>query len=820
MKIDRITGKKCLDSVKALPTPEKRIILFADFLPSETDIGIAACDLVVAAEASGVDITSATFAGESFAQVALSCRTPMHFDRAAKSIARMDLPAAAAVVIILDSFMRAEVQSTTRFRRVKERRRMLLLLAEILRQRPDAILFASGSIELCYLTAARILSAVKSGEFHRPVIRQLSEFLDGKLACDIGLLPTASNPEDRYRLLQWHSGLGPRRMTLQTLLTQAKTSNHEADLRFLFKVASTAELKNHPTIRWLRSELAWQREVHECPGQHRMLEKAQALAPEAERFNLPITQYMMHLHKILQLEREFPLATRSQAQTYLNWYQKRCFERVPARWVPALPAKLLNTVSDGRESHTRAERAQRILLAVLESTPKSEGFDTEMLAYLSGNPAGIGPSRFAILLAALCQVPVRLNNDKPVWKSVEIRDWFQGTACRLLPGCRQFSPLQKRAEPSRKTFTIYGIADGKTGLGANTVMAKKMAEIMNLPFIIRDLKSLEPTRNALPPAGGSRTMQRDVILHHVNADRIPLHVMSPELARRNDTFHIGFLLWELDRIPQAHRLGIGMLDEIWAPSRFVANIYSGQTSTPVHLVKKGLTDLEGLQKISAAGRKETARFTAMVCFDFHSSVERKNPLAAVRAFQIAFPKRSHGDCRLIVKTTPTSCGHWGDPVDQMGQIRRLADKDSRIEIIEGFVSQSDLWQMMNSADCLLSTHRAEGFGYIPAYALALGKPLVTTDYGGQRDFCDLRTSFPVAAPLVEVPEGHALYSLAGAKWADISPDAVAASLRQVYGDPEMAAARARCGQRLLQKDYSMAAYSARCRQRLEQVGAL
>lgn len=822
MKIDKITGKECLERAEAPHCPGKRIILFADFLPAETDVSLAASDLVVAAEASGFEITSATFAGESFAQVALSCRTPMYFRRAKQSVSQLKLAGAAAVVVVLDSFLRAELQSTTRFRRIKERRRVLLLLAEVLRQRPDAILVASGGIDRGYLAAARLLSAAISGELRRPVVRPVADLLDGRLAREIGLSLPASGPANRHHVLERHSGLGPglRRLTLQALLAQAKAPNHEADLRFLAKIAASAVLKNHPTIRWLRTAAPWQPDVHNCPGPHRLLDKAQAPAPEADRFHLPITRYMMHLHDILQLEREFPLATRSQAQTYLNWYQKRCFERVPARWVPALPAEALKTKCDGRASGTRAERVERIVLEFLEATPPSEGPNEEMLAYLAGNPAGIGPSRFAILLAALCQIPVQLRHSKSVWKSGEIRDWFQGTACRLLPSFRRFSAMRDGPRPPARSFTICGMASGKTGLGTNTLMAKRMAKALNLPFTIRDVGPTEQDQRPKPAAGIPRKMKRNVVLHHVNADRIPMHIMSPELARRNDTLHIGFLLWELDRIPRAHRLGIEMLDEIWAPSRFVADLYANQSSTPVHLIKKGLIDLERLRKISAVSSKDTDRFTAMICFDFHSSVERKNPLAAVRAFQMAFPKRSHGDCRLIVKTTPSSRGHWGDPADQLGQIRRLAAKDKRIEIVESFVSQTDLWRMLNAATCILSTHRAEGFGYIPAYALALAKPLVTTDYGGPRDFCNFQTSFPVATPLVAVPEGHALYFPAGARWADVSPEAVAASLRQVYDDPETAAARARCGQRLLQRDYSMQAYAARCRRRLEQIGAL
>jgi len=40
-------------------------------------------------------------------------------------------------------------------------------------------------------------------------------------------------------------------------------------------------------------------------------------------------------------------------------------------------------------------------------------------------------------------------------------------------------------------------------------------------------------------------LKRNIALHHVNADRIPLQIMSRELARRHDTSTISFLLWAL-----------------------------------------------------------------------------------------------------------------------------------------------------------------------------------------------------------------------------------------------------------------------------------
>jgi len=293
---------------------------------------------------------------------------------------------------------------------------------------------------------------------------------------------------------------------------------------------------------------------------------------------------------------------------------------------------------------------------------------------------------------------------------------------------------------------------------------------------------------------------------------VPQALLDSAVARQG--FNIGFLLWELDRLPREHQLALEMLDEVWVPSMFLRRLYKRCTDRPVVFMRKGIA-------LPAPGDYPAApdgvgRF--VLCFDQRASVARKNPLAAVRAFARAFDGRH--DAELIVKTTPVAPGHWGDPEGQMAEIRRLAAADPRIRVVEARLPLPELLGLIGSADCLISPHRAEGFGYLPAFALSLGVPVVATDHSGTQDFCTPLTAYPVPAEPVPVPEGHAILRTPGASWAEVDAAALAATLAHVAANPDEARARARAGQLVMQTDYSMAAQANRYRARLDELGLI
>ncbi|MSU88649.1 hypothetical protein GE300_03320 [Rhodobacteraceae bacterium 2CG4] len=372
-----------------------------------------------------------------------------------------------------------------------------------------------------------------------------------------------------------------------------------------------------------------------------------------------------------------------------------------------------------------------------------------------------------------------------------------------------------RRAPRPPALHLVGIAGNATGLAQNFWMSAAALREAGISPRLEPVDAGAAAVAALPapPDGCGRRLVRSATLYHLNADRIPQQMLARG-ARAGDGPQIGFLLWELDRLPATHRLALQMLDEIWVPTVFLKRVYQRCFDRPVTVVRKGIA----LPPPAPVAGPPAGVSRFLICFDARSSVARKNPLAGVRAFQAAFAGRT--DVELVVKTTPAPPAHWGDPEGQMAAIARAAAVDPRIRIDRRMLPFPELLGLIASADALVSPHRAEGFGYLPAWALALGVPVVATDHSGSRDFCTPLTAEPVAARLVPVPRSQAIWPCPGARWAEVEPDALTAALRRVAGDPAAARRQAAAGRLVIESDYSLAAQAARYADRLSHLGVL
>ncbi len=193
-------------------------------------------------------------------------------------------------------------------------------------------------------------------------------------------------------------------------------------------------------------------------------------------------------------------------------------------------------------------------------------------------------------------------------------------------------------------------------------------------------------------------------------------------------------------------------------------------------------------------------------------------MAAVLAFLAAFP--TDANVRLLIKTTPVSAGHWGDPNGQMQQIREITRRDPRVIIDQRMLPFNGLLALIKRANCVVSTHRAEGFGYILAYALWLGRPVIATDYSGTQDLCTPATAFPVSYKLIETRIGETITPMENAHWADIDVEALSQTFIEVRDNPVDAQIKALRGQNLLHTKYTPEMQAKRYLNRFEALGVL
>ncbi|MEO0999054.1 MAG: glycosyltransferase [Pseudomonadota bacterium] len=691
-----------------------------------------------------------------------------------------------------------------------------------------------------------------------------------RAALDLEALFSNSAPDPRRRL-------HPRALeaALDRPLGAEMSAALRDDLTRLLDCAQRYPLDREYRIRKLAVARAPAGERGAAPvvPESHALAVANEIHPVGTALGVPLTRYMMHLRAARRLEARFPLTDRAEAERFLDWYLQKGAEGVPAHWIPvprpivrhlaardgagpeagAAVDRILAFPGDGRA----APLALSPYLAGMHGRPGSDSrrFDLrsaagligfafqqllrratgaedallfgssalEFLAERVGGEAG-ALSRFELLLALHCAAPVQTAADlaRP-WESEAIRAWMRDAVLPQAPEFARFSTAPEAAIDPRHRLDIAGVVGAETGLSRNIDMSAAAFRRAGLALRLRDAESgfAEVTSEdgeAAPPTPGLR-LKRSVALHHANLDRIPQHLTAPVFAARGHLYNIGFLLWELDRLPEAHRLGLEMLDEVWAPTRFLEDVFRAATDRPVLRVGKGfeLPPAEPFDLAEIGVPEGTTRF--LVCFDFHSSVARKNPLAAVEAFLAAFP-RGRRDVSLIVKTTPAAEAHWGDPEDQLGRIRALAAMDSRIVLLESFMPFRGFLGLIAAADVLVSPHRAEGFGYLPAYALSLGRSVVSTDFSGPCDFCTGATAWPVPFRRIPVPEGHAIFPVPGAEWAEIDRDALTETLRHLAERPDEAACRAAAGQALIRSEMTLDAQAARYRTRLAEIGAI
>ena len=271
---------------------------------------------------------------------------------------------------------------------------------------------------------------------------------------------------------------------------------------------------------------------------------------------------------------------------------------------------------------------------------------------------------------------------------------------------------------------------------------------------------------------------------------------------------IGSLTWDFARVPAQHARALDLLDAIWAPSAFAAEGLASATSTPVHVVGRSI-DVSDVAPVSRqALRVDEDAFLTLVSFDANDTVALRNPAAAIRAFQLAFPDdpgaalllkaRTFG---LVADRARAGCPHSRALLD-------LLQAEPRVRVFPWDTTHATTLGMIAAADCVLSTHRAESFGHTLAEAMALGTPVIATRHGGNLDVMSDEEAWLIDHELVDVlPEECGAWT-PGMQWAEVDVAAAAAALAAIRAGTGVVARTAAAKARV-ERDCSPAAFGRR-----------
>lgn len=288
-----------------------------------------------------------------------------------------------------------------------------------------------------------------------------------------------------------------------------------------------------------------------------------------------------------------------------------------------------------------------------------------------------------------------------------------------------------------------------------------------------------------------------VQIFNINADQLPqVHPhMVPRL--RPDATRISIPFWELSRFPAAWLPALAAMDEIWAPSRFIAQALHDQLGgRAIYMpVAVELTPPAPLPRPRFNLPQD--RFLFFFAFDFLSFVERKNPAGLIAAFRQAFPQC--GRAGLVLK-----CMNGGRVPDKLARFRKDFSDHPDIFLIDDTLSRTDTLALIASTDAVVSLHRSEGLGLLIAEAMLLGKPVIATDYSASRDLLSAATGYPVSYKLVPVEEGEYPFH-EDQVWAEPDISHAAILMRLLCDDPTRAAPLVHQARQHMQTQFSYAA---------------
>ena len=243
------------------------------------------------------------------------------------------------------------------------------------------------------------------------------------------------------------------------------------------------------------------------------------------------------------------------------------------------------------------------------------------------------------------------------------------------------------------------------------------------------------------------------------------------LVRRPGVYRIAYWAWELDNIPEEWVDLTSLLDCIWAPTSFVADAFRKRMPLPVHEVLPGVE----LSEIEPAAKADLGipptNYVFLFMFDMCSQMARKNPLAVIEAFRIAFGRGEKAT--LVIKVSR------GRSHPQEFAMLEEAARTAGVILVDEVLSRACAYGFIQMCDCFVSLHRAEGFGLCLAEAMLMGKPVIATNYSGNLAFMHSRNSLLVDYELVEIARDNPIYKQ-GNHWADPSIEQAAAHMRYCF----------------------------------------
>ncbi|UOE40555.1 glycosyltransferase [Chryseobacterium suipulveris] len=328
---------------------------------------------------------------------------------------------------------------------------------------------------------------------------------------------------------------------------------------------------------------------------------------------------------------------------------------------------------------------------------------------------------------------------------------------------------------------ISGYINKQFGLGEGVRANIRAIKTTEIPYVLNDF-NIDISKHIKDCTDGTQKISAEnpysINLVQVNIDKLLGLIGETDRKYFLGKYNIAFWAWELETFPEESKVYFDLFDEIWVPSNFCTEAISKVSPVPV---LKFMHSIE-IEKPTLSRRELNLpedKFLFLTMFDYYSSIDRKNPIATIEAYEKAFGK-NNPDVILVIKSSLSN----EFPKEKQILISKIGNNKSII-LIEEILEKNELYSLMNCCDCFVSLHRSEGFGLTMAESMYLGKPVIATAYSANNEFMTINNSFLVKYKLVSAKDMY-YFSTAKDFWADPDTNHAAELMKEVMQNLEYA----------------------------------
>lgn len=227
-------------------------------------------------------------------------------------------------------------------------------------------------------------------------------------------------------------------------------------------------------------------------------------------------------------------------------------------------------------------------------------------------------------------------------------------------------------------------------------------------------------------------------------------------------------MWETDLL---HRLSVDELNDT-ASKVFVPSNWNLET-----FKKCNVKNVEKLnlfvdnRYFNYKPKKDLSKFTFIAgahLNDYGCANDRKDIGLIIECFLKIF--KNDKNAELLIKASGTN----------KNKLRQFLD--SNIKIVYDNLSESQLSDFLASGDVFISSSKSEGWGFFQIESLAVGRPIITIDYGGIKEFCNKNNSFFIDYE-EELATGY--FGRGGGCWAKLNQESLINQMLYCYKNQDM-----------------------------------